>query len=296
MGASHPTPARGTKLTISFGLVNVGVKYAPLVREQRTKGRMLCREHHLPIHYQTVCERGEVCETVIGYEHGGRYVVLDDRRALESQRDGRLELKAFVAVDEIDPLYVEKTHLVWPQPGSEAGYDLLMEVLRSTGKALIGTAVLGKATRAVALRCHERGALVAHVCTYDANIAWHDLDLVASARAERSVDETLLETAMKLCGTLSESFDFAQVSDEYDARLREAIKAQATGRELAPAEEVAPAPVMDLMEALKASVAASKGKKVSPVLSAEEAEALPEDNPRKRPRRKEVDRRTGGLR
>jgi DNA end-binding protein Ku len=243
--------------------VNVGVKYAPLVREQRTRGRMLCREHGLPIRTQTVCERGEVCETVTGYEHGGGFVVLEDRKALESARDGRLELRAFVEIGSVDPIYFEKTYLVWPDKGQETGYDLLADVLSSTGRAVIGTTVLAKSTKAVMLRWSPvLGCLVAHVCTYDANVAWHDAKLVASARMARpETDEAMREAALTLFGSLDEVFDFASVEDEYDSRLREAIAAQAAGRKAARKEEPeSPAPVADLMAALKASVAASKGK------------------------------------
>ncbi len=262
MGATTPAPARGAKLTIGFGLVNVGVKMAPLAREQRTKGKMLCSEHGSPIHYRTVCQHGEACETATGYEHNGGFVVLEDRKSLESARDGRLELRAFVEAADVDPLYVEKTYLLWPQDGQEAGYDLLCDVLALPGRAVLGTTVLNKATKALMLRFSPAlGTLVAHVCTYDANIAWHDVNLVAGERKKRpQTDEKMLSTARTLFQGLESAFDFGTVEDEYESRLREAIEAQAAGRTVARTEEAPVAPVVDLMEALKASVAKAKPK------------------------------------
>jgi len=262
-----PAPARGTKLTVGFGLVNVDVKLAPLTRSDsgRVAGKTLCSVHHSPIHQQSVCDDcGEVCEeTVIGYDVGGGYVIVD-KDMLGADRTGRLELTAVLDVAAIDPLYFEKPYLVWPQAGHEAGFDLLVASLRSSGKAAIGTTVMNKATRAVLLRWSDTaGCLVAHTCTYDERLAWTDVKLVRAAADEREAPgEQLLATAgMLLAAIETDSFDFETVTDEYDAELRAAIAAAAAGTP-APArkEEPAQAPVVDLMAALQASVAQAKQK------------------------------------
>jgi len=99
-----PAPARGTKLTVGFGLVNVDVKLAPLTRSDsgRVAGKTLCAAHHSPIKQQSVCdEGGEVCEeTEIGYEADGRYVTVD-KDALGADRTGRLELTGVLDVAAI---------------------------------------------------------------------------------------------------------------------------------------------------------------------------------------------------
>jgi DNA end-binding protein Ku len=265
MGTDYPTPARGNKLTISFGLVNVGVKYAPLVQEQRTKGHYVDPETLGPVKQQYVRESdGAVVQPALAYDHSKGLVVLQDRDALKSAKDGRLELRAFMNPDLIDPLYLEKAYLVWPDKGQTQGYDLLCDVLQQTGNVLVGTAVLTKATRVVMLR-YGQGCLLAHVCAYDANVSWSDHKLVAQGRAERPVsDERMVQTALELLGGLSQEFDMSSVSDEYDERLRAAIGAQAAGVEL-PAEVLVEQPqAEDLMAALKASVAAAKEPKKEP--------------------------------
>lgn len=255
MGTDHPTPARGNKLTVSFGLVNVGVKYAPLVQEQRTKGHYVDPETLGPVKQQYVRESdGAVVQPVSAYDHATGPVVLADRDALKSARDGRLEVKALVEPESIDPLYLEKAYLVWPDKGQTQGYDLLCDVLAQTGKVLVGTAVMTKATRVVMLR-YGQGCLIAHVCTYDANVAWGDHKLVEQARQERPVsDENLLATALSLFEGLPGEFDLSSVTDEYDERLRAAIEAQAAGVELPPEAVVEQPLAQDLMAALVATI------------------------------------------
>lgn len=257
--APYPTPARGTKLTIGFGLVNVAVKYAPIVREQRTSGKLLDPATRGPVVQQYVNEAGEVVKPIKGYPWGDGFVVLnpEDVKSLESERDARLELKAYVEFDTIDPLYIEKTHLVWPDKGNEAQYDLLCDVLADTGRALVGTAVLNKSTKAIMVR-YGQGCLIAHVCSYDANVAWSDHKLITMGRGERpESDPAMREIALQLVASLPDEFNLGDVTDEYDARLRETITAHAEGVIISRPEPEAP-PVGDLMEALKASVAAAK--------------------------------------
>lgn len=258
--APYPTPARGTKLTIGFGLVNVAVKYAPIVREQRTSGKLLDPATRGPVVQQYVNEAGEVVKPIKGYPWGDGFVVLnpEDVKSLESERDARLELKAYVEFDTIDPLYIEKTHLVWPDKGNEAQYDLLCDVLADTGRALVGTAVLNKSTKAIMVR-YGQGCLIAHVCSYDANVAWSDHKLITMGRGERpESDPAMREIALQLVASLPDEFNLGDVTDEYDARLRETITAHAEGVIISRPDEPEAPPVGDLMEALKASVAAAK--------------------------------------
>lgn len=261
--ASYPTPARGNKLTISFGLVNVGVKYAPMVDPKggRLSGNVIDPKTLTQAKQVYVNEAtGEVVEKVIGYPYGDTFVVLGegDKQSLKSERDGRLELKSFIDPDDVDPLYFEKTHLVWPEKGNEDGYDLICAVLADSGRYLVGQAVLRDSTKVIILR-YGQGCLMAHVCTYDSNLRWDDHKLVTLAHGERPVpDPALVKMAGEVLSGLSEDFDFASVTDEYDARLRAAVEAAAEGRTIERAPEVAAKPTADLMEALKASVAAAK--------------------------------------
>ena len=267
MGATYPAPTSGKGLTVSFGLVNVGVKFAPLVQDKRTKGHYVAPDDFGSVKQQYVNERtGEVVKPISAYDHASGPITLntEEKAALESERDKRLNLQAFVELDSVDPLYFTNTYLVWPEKGNENGYDLLCAVLAESGKALLGTSVLTKATASVLLR-YSQGCLLMHVCTYDANVNWSNHRLVTQAAGERpEPDREMVDMALSLFSTLPTEFDFSEVTDEFDERLRAAIEAKAEGRPIAAAPEAEPVLVADLMEALKASVAAAGQKESKP--------------------------------
>src|SRR5574338_132524 len=115
MASAYPAPSRGSNLTISFGLVNVGVKYAPIVdpKGNRVSGKYVDPKTKRPVTQQYVNEKGAVVEKVTAYPtESGELVVLEpgDVQMLKSERDGRLELRAYIEPDTVDLLYFEKTY------------------------------------------------------------------------------------------------------------------------------------------------------------------------------------------
>jgi DNA end-binding protein Ku len=268
--AASPTPRRGSKLTIGFGLVNVDVKYAPLVPSGsgRTSATTCCRTHMVPATSESRCTEGNEIvareDKVMAYEVDGRYVEVDTSD-LGVAKDGRLELTTAVDTGSIDPLYFEKSYLLWPGDGGDQGYDLLAHALAESGKALLGTTVMNKATRAVVIRFSPAtGCLVLHACTYDERLAWTDVAMVRHAHEAREVpNEQLTAMASQLIDTLeAESFDFVEVTDEYGLALDEAIELAASGKKQKARPKAEPvAPAGDLMAALEASVAADKPAK-----------------------------------
>ena len=229
----------------------------------RVSGRFLDPETLTPAKQVYINEAtGEVVDKVTGYPYGDGFVVLspaDRRMQLKSERDGRLELQAFVEPDTVDPLYFEKANLVWPDKGHEQGYDVICETLAESGRYLVGTSVMRDSTKVVVLR-YSQGCLLAHVCTYDTMLRWneHPPRDNGAWRAGSPAEPALVEMAQQLFSTLTDQFDFSTVTDEYDVRMRAAIEAAAEGRPIEKAPEVELTPTVDLMEALKASVAAAK--------------------------------------
>ena len=254
-------PRASGSLTISYGLVNVGVKYGPLIETSsgRLSGKFVDPETLTPVKQVYVNETtGEVVQKVTGYPHGDSFVVLTDGDAqgLKAERDGRLELQALIPPESVDPILFDKTHVLWPEKGHEAGYDVLCAVLRTQGGYLVGTTVFDS-TRVIVLR-FAFGCLLAHVCRYDTLIRWANKNEVSSSVAMRDEpDEALVDMAMQVFSSLPGEFDFAAVTDDYDARLRAAVNAAAQGKPIPKAAEVTDLPVADLMEALKATVAAA---------------------------------------
>lgn len=276
-GSAYATPRASGSLVVSFGLVNVNVKYAPIVDPKggRLSGKFLDPSTLTPAKQVYVNEAtGEVVERVTGYPHGDGFVVLDDgdAQSIKAQRDGRLALSAFVEPDSVDPLFFEKDHIVWPDKGHETSYDVLCAVLEQSGKYLIGTTLLDS-TRAVVLR-YAHGCLFAHVCTYDSSVRWGNQRLVADAHKDRpAADPALVKMAMQVFDNLDDTFDLDAVTDDYDTRLRAAVEAAAEGKPVPKAPTIEATPVADLMEALKATVAAAGGKNGKPKSTRRKKEA-----------------------
>jgi DNA end-binding protein Ku len=265
-------PSRGTKLSLSVGLVNVPVKVATFTKDRAVRGTTLCPDHLVPVKSGKGLCSGDghvVEESITGFEHEGRYVTGVNRADHYPKGDGVVRLENVVEMGAIDPVRFEKTYLIWPQEGGEPAYDLLAATLRANGKALIGRTVLTTSTRALAIRwSEETGTLVGHVLTYDASIGWSDVKLVADAMAERPVvDQAQMDLAETLIGSLSADLDLSAVEDDYNAALEAAIEAAAKGQPAPVLTAVPEAPATgDLMAALEASVAATakakaKGRK-----------------------------------
>lgn len=272
-----PAPSRGSKLTLGFGLVNVPIAFKPLAETERpVPGKMACPEHgpHLTQGY-TCCVGTEHehpisnSETVRVFphpDHGDTYVQVDPSVIEEfaEARTGAAQIERVVDAFSIDPAYIDRTHLVWPQAGGEAAFDLLTAVLRREGKAAVATTVLNKQTRMIVFRwSDEFGCLLAHVLRFSSRLRHGEAELVKAGAASRSAPaDEMVEAAARLFASLEGEFDASEVEDEYTPLMQSAIRAAAEGRSFEPAEK-ATAPVAsadDLMAALTASVAAAKPK------------------------------------
>jgi DNA end-binding protein Ku len=262
-----PLPKRSGSLTLSFGLVSLAVGYSPALQSGTAapSGTTICTDHNSGVKRRWYCEAGkhETENTTVVFERGGSYVAVD-RAESALEKTGVVPLERRVDVYEIDPLYYEKTYLLQPDAGYEPVYDLLGEALAQQERVLLGKTVLSKSTRMVAVRWSAASeCMVMHVCVPESKIRWDDADLISAARALRAdPDPAQLAAADTLLGTLGGEFE-PLAEDDYAVALENAIAAAKDGKPIPQAAAtVAAAPVVDLMAALQASVAAATaGKK-----------------------------------
>jgi len=273
---AEAAPSGGSRLTLGFGLVSVPVRLKPLMDERRrTAGRILCTTHAEPIKSRYMCGSGtdhehllEQGEYATGYPVCGssdEFVVLEQATLddLAAEKTGRCEIEKVVGVGEIDPVYLGKAYLCYPQDGAGEGFDLLAETLRRSGSAAVTTAVLSKQTVMVVFRwCGELDVLVAHLCLFSENTRMGDVALVRDAAQRRG---GVSEEALAVAGTLLEQvrgeFDPREVLDTYSLELDAAIAAAAGGaKPRAKAKAAKETPTSDLMAALKASLEAAGAK------------------------------------
>ena len=240
---------------VTFGLVSIPIKLYVAARPETVSFNQLHSVCHSRLKQKLFCptcerdvERGEIMK---GYKLNG-YVVLDDADFEAAEREGSraLEVLEFVDAATVDPLYLDKSYYLAPQEASERAYHVLLRALSEAGKAAVVRFVMGTRQYHGLLRSGA-GKLVLHTLYYADEVR----ELEARWKVvEPSTDEVAL--GVKLIDALAREFDPGTYHDEHRAKLMELIRAKGEGRQVVPSEErVETAKVIDLMEALKQSIA-----------------------------------------
>ena len=258
--------------SLSFGLVTIPVGLAPATkpaaRQSDVSFRLLHRECLTPIKQKRWCPKHdrEVTqdELVRGWEVAkGQFVVVEDEEleAIERSDDSRaIEIAQFVEVADVDPVWFDRTYFLVPAQaaGQRRPYRLLSEAMREAGVGALGRFV--RAGRESLCLVRVKGeALVLETLFLAEDV--HSQAEIDEAMAETDVKKTELALAQQLIEGLRGEFDPAALSSGYRRDLRALLDAKLRGEAIAPPEpEEEPAQVIDLLDALKASVAAAKTK------------------------------------
>jgi len=249
--------------TISFGLVSVPVKLYTATRSKSLSFNLLHEKDKSRLRQQYVCATcGEVVERnalVKGYEYAkGQYAVLteDELKALEQQTDQSIEIEEFVPINEVDPIYFDKAYLLGPDKGGQKAYRLLCEAMEKAGQGALGKFSTRGKQQLVLLR-QAQGGLILHALYY--------ADEVSSfAEIDRGDSVTLkpgeIDLAVQLIEQLAApSFEPEKYEDDYRKRALDLIERKVAGQEVVAAAAPAPrAQIIDLMDALKASLEAKR--------------------------------------
>jgi DNA end-binding protein Ku len=254
--------------TISFGLVTIPVKLFPAtqVAAAGVSFHLLHKECGSRLKQQYICPRDEVIvprdDMVKGYEFAkDQYVTFtpDELKALEEKSTQTVDISEFVPLDRVDPVYFDKPYYLGPEKGGEKAYHLLSEVMQETGRcALARYAARGK-QYLVMIRPLEGGLVMQQLLYADEVRSWKDV-----AMPDKPVlREAELKLAEQLVDQISaQTFDPTQYEDEVKKRIQADIQKKVEGKEIEVTEPTAePAQIIDLMEALKASLGAAKGKR-----------------------------------
>jgi DNA end-binding protein Ku len=256
--------------SLSFGLVSIPVGLAPATkpaaRQSDVSFRLLHRECATPIKQKRWCPTHdrEVTqdEIVRGFEvTKGQFLIVEDAdlEAIERADDSRaIDITRFVREDDVDPIFFDRTYFLVPaaQPAQRRPYVLLLEAMRETQTAAIGRFV--RAGRESLCLVRARGDALALETLFLAEDV-HSSAEISEAVEDTSVKKPELELARQVIDSLAGDFDPSELVSEYRRDLRALLEAKMRGEEIVVTEEAEePAPVIDLMEALKASVAAAK--------------------------------------
>jgi DNA end-binding protein Ku len=251
-------------LTVSFGLVSIPVKlYSATEASRGIHFNFLHKGCGSRLKQQYLCIKEEVVvpreEMVKGYEFAkDQYVMFtpDELKALEEAGTHTAEITEFVPIDSVDPVYFDKAYYLAPDKGGAKPYALLAKALRESGRCALGRwAARGKQYIVMIRPVADEGGdgLVMQQLLYAGEVRpIKDLDI-----PKTDVKAAELKLAQQLIDQqASEAFDPAAYTDEVRARVEAAVQKKVEGEEitLAEAPEGGGAQVIDLMEALRASL------------------------------------------
>ena len=275
--------------SITFGLVNIPVGMAlatkPAARQSDVSFRTLHRECGTPIKQKRWCpthdREVERDELVKGWEVAkGEFVIVEDAdlEAIEQMDDSKsIEITRFVDAEEVDPVFFDRTYYLAParETAAQRPYVLLLRAMQETGQAALGRFVRGGTEHLCLIRAKgDTLALETMFLAEDVNSQAEIEETVS----ESKVKEAELDLARQVIDSLAGEFEVEDLTSEYRTNLRQMLEAKLAGQEIAkPVEAPTETPVVDLMEALKQSVAEVSGKQ-----PAKRAKAAPKSGSRKR--------------
>jgi DNA end-binding protein Ku len=249
--------------TISFGLVSVPVKLFSGTQAKSLHFNLLHEKDKSRLRQQYVCAGcNEVVERdamVKGYEYAkDQYAILTDEelKALEQQSDQSIEIEEFVPIGKVDPIYFDKAYLLGPDKGGNKAYLLLREAMERAGRgALARFSTRGK-QQLVLLR-QARGGIMMHTLFYADEVrSFDDIELTDGVAFKGNEIDLAVQLIEQLA---SKSFEPEKYEDQYRKSALEMIEQKVAGQEIAVAPaRPAKGQIIDLMQALKASLEAKK--------------------------------------
>ena len=270
--------------TISFGLVSIPIKLFTATSPKSVSFNMLHKTCGSRLKQQLLCPVDNVVvertDTVRGYEYQrDQYVKFteEELKNLEAARTNTLELVEFVPASTVDFIYIEKTYYLGPDKGGERAYRLLSESLERANRLAVGRYATRGKDNLVLVRPYKKG-LVLHEAYYADEVRSFDEVETGGAFDFKPME---LELAEKLIEQLDkDKFEPEAFRDTWADKVKEAVEKKIAGEEVVAAPEAPKAQIIDLLEALKRSVA-DAGKSVGPK-KAEPREGTQQDAPAKK--------------
>jgi DNA end-binding protein Ku len=247
---------------IGFGLVNIPVKLFSAVRQTELDLDMLDKKDHSNIKFQRInANTGKevAWENIVkGYKIDERYVVLTDEdfERASPEKNKMIEIAEFIDEKEIDSIYYEMPYYLQPEKSGVKAYALLLEALKKTGKAGLGSFVLRNRESLVLIKPYQ-GILLLNKIRFKEEIK--DPGDIKIPKAFNKPSE--MKMAAQLISQLTHEFDIARYKDSYTSKLMKLIKEKAKGKKAIKSPlRVVHSRSRDLMAQLKASLGTPKRK------------------------------------
>lgn len=267
------------KGSISFGLVNIPIKMFSATEDKDIKLRTLHKECHSPIKYEKVCpnceKEVEQSDLVKGYEYvKGKYVILSDdelKQLKEEHEDKSVKIIDFVKLEDIDPIYFNRSYFLGPGENGSKAYSLLREALSDTKKIGVAEITIRSKQQLAIVRVYK-DCLVMETVHYPDEV--RNVSEVPSVPERKAVDQKELDTAITLIDQLTTEFDPEKYHDDYREAVLRLVQEKINKEEgtTTPAD-TDKSNVVDLMSALQASIERTKDQGEKPVKKKTEAKA-----------------------
>jgi DNA end-binding protein Ku len=245
--------------TISFGLVSIPVRMFTAASSAGIAFNQIHPKCGGRIRQQLICPTcNEVVERtalVKGYEFAkDQYVQFTDEelKTLEGEASKMIDIAEFVPLDQVDPIYFEKTYYLGPDKGGEKAYRLLAEAMEKAGRVALAKFVMRGKENLVLIRPAQDGLMLHTMYFADEVRDFGEVDKGADAKVKPGE----LELAQRLVNELTaESFQPEKYGDEYRGRVLEVVESKVEGKEVTSlAPQAQRTQVIDLMDALKQSL------------------------------------------
>jgi DNA end-binding protein Ku len=273
---------------LTFGLISMPVRLFSGARSQGISFNMLHRPDKSRLKQQYVCQAdGQVVdrnEIVKGYEfRKDEYIVIepDEIKKIEPQTAKTMEILEFVKTSEVDPVYFESSYYMMPEEAGRRPYSLLTKALEESEYVAIAKITMHNREYTVFLRPHE-GGMMLHTMYYAEEVR----KVEGFGAPDVELKEAEVKVAHQLIEALADEWDPEKYKDTFQENLKKLIEAKLEGGEIAEVEKPKKlAPVVDLMAALKQSLAQMEGKK-KPVATIKSEEPAAADEPPKSRRKR----------
>jgi DNA end-binding protein Ku len=244
---------------LTFGLISIPIRLFSAARTERISLNQLhnvCKTRiRMPLYCPHCDKQVPRNEIVKGYEYEkDQYVLFNEEELdkIEPQSARSMEILEFVKVVEIDPLYYDASYYVTPEDEGKKAYQLLLAAMEESGYAAIAKLTMHQREHIVVVRPRANG-MTLHTMYYTNEIR----EVAEYGQSDKSAEPKPQEKklAEQLIESLAAKFEPEKYKDQYQESMRGLIEAKQQGQEVAEAPHPKLAPVIDLMEALKKSIA-----------------------------------------
>ncbi len=250
------------KSVLTFGMVAIPIALYTATQDNDIRFNQLHKEDNSRIRYKKTCAHcgkeigsGDI---VKGYEYDkDKYVVITEEEIekIKTEKEKSIQILHFAKLNQISPVYYDRTYQAVPEAGGEKAFELLRASLMAEQKIAIGKTVFGTKDTLMAIIPREDGILISTMFFED------EIRELQKQYSKPAVSEQELNMAKVLINSMDTPFNPENYQDEYQIKLRALIETKIAGREVVSAEPESTGKIIDLMDALKASIEHAKKDK-----------------------------------